>query len=52
MGAIRLIQIAFFLAFGLVSGAAISEYCDHQKALAVAAVYLSLPPYVLSDIRI
>lgn len=49
---IKLLQIAFFLLFGLISGAAISSYCDHERIIAISQVYLSMPPSALTQVNI
>ncbi len=48
----RLFQLVFFLCFGLVAGAAIENYAEIQRTQAILAVYLSLSPSALSDIKI
>lgn len=49
-------QVVYFLAFGIVGGAAVSTVIDHRVMLAQRAamveIVLSLPPSALTEMRL
>lgn len=50
--ALRYSQMMFFLGCGLIGGALLSNYIECREVTATNAVYLTLPPIALTNIKI